>query len=121
MVDVAQGATRLPSLVVACSRGSRVRLQINIRLLIITLVVLVVFGAAFHAVHVWQVDRNVASLLAYAREAKKNGKIDRSMSLYEQYLKLQPKDLDVYEEYALEFDAAAQSLQDHGQVARLLE
>ena len=48
---------------------SRVRRQLNFRILLITLVVLVAFGAAFYGVHAWQVDRNVASLLAYARQA----------------------------------------------------
>jgi tetratricopeptide (TPR) repeat protein len=95
--------------------------RLNYRLLLITLAVLGVFAVAFHALHLWQAGRNVTSLLAYAREAKKEKKIDQALSLYEQYLKLVPKDLDVQEEFARELDEVSESPQDRGRVVTLYE
>jgi predicted Zn-dependent protease len=98
-----------------------VRRQLNIRVLLIALAVLLGFAALFHGLHVWQFDRNVASLLAYAREAKKEKKIDQSLNLYEQYLKHVPKDFDVQEEYVLALEGVSQSAQDRNHVVSLLE
>ncbi len=45
------------------------RRQLNVRLLLVTLGIVVVVAGAFHAVHLWQVDRHVNSILDYARSA----------------------------------------------------
>lgn len=97
------------------------RRKLNIRLLLITLVLLLVCGGAFHALHVWQVDRNVTSLLSYAREAAKAKKYDQAISLYDQYLKMVPNDFDVQEELANHLDDLATAPRDHARVAALYE
>ena len=97
------------------------RRKLNVRLLLITLAILIACGGAFHALHVWQVDRNVASLLAYAREATKAKKYDQAFSLYDQYLKQVPNDFDVQEELAKELDELSVSPRDRIRVVALYE
>jgi Tfp pilus assembly protein PilF len=98
-----------------------VRRKLNVRVFAITLGVLLVGGAAFHALHGVQVQRNAASLLDYARRAKAEKKVAAALELFSQYLRLAPADLDAVEEYALELDATARNFADSGRFVHLVE
>jgi predicted Zn-dependent protease len=98
-----------------------VRRQLNVRLLLVTLGIVVVVAGAFHAVHLWQVDRHVNSILDYARSAKAEKKTDQSISLYEQYLKAVPANLDVQEELADLLHGTAETPRDRNRVAAMYE
>ena len=97
------------------------RRYFNPRPLLILLGVIAVVAGSLHLLHLYQVDRNVASLLDYARQAKAEKKPQDALKHYLTYLKNRPNDLDAKTEYALAYDEVAVGIEQKSMAIKLLE
>ena len=80
------------------------RQTLNIKLAAIVIGVLLVAGVGVHFLHGFQLQRNAYRLLDLADQAVKDGKDEKALAYYEQYLNLAPEDVDTVQKYALVLD-----------------
>lgn len=74
--------------------------QVNLRLIILGVVVVVLGLGGVFALHEWQVFRNADSLLTLARERVDEGRGDEAIAIYARYIGLRPVDGPAHAEYA---------------------
>ncbi len=67
--------------------------RLNIKLLLVSLVVVIVFGVGVFAVHAYQMSRSSDSLLKRAESAKTSGNMPQALWYYRRYLSYNPTDL----------------------------
>ena len=75
--------------------------RLNIKLLLVSLVVVIVFGVGVFAVHAYQMSRSSDSLLKRAESAKTSGNMPQALWYYRRYLSYNPTDLQRGAECAL--------------------
>jgi tetratricopeptide (TPR) repeat protein len=81
---------------------------LNVRLLIISVVLLIVGGGILYGWRTWQVSRNASTLLTQAELAEKEGDLKQAANWYHQYLKFRPGDVDVIVRRALAYDSTVE-------------
>ncbi|MBI2804433.1 MAG: tetratricopeptide repeat protein [Planctomycetes bacterium] len=97
------------------------RRKLNVKLVAIVFGGLLVVGAAVHFVHGYQLARNAHRLLERADDARGENDLDRALTLYDQYLKFVPNDVETVQKYARALDQRARSGDERVQVVLKME
>ncbi|MBM4073442.1 MAG: tetratricopeptide repeat protein [Planctomycetes bacterium] len=85
------------------------RIRLNVRLLIGTLLVLALAGTGIHFLHAYQIKRNAGLLLKQVDRAVEEGKPDLAATLLDWYLTFEPTDTEALAKHGLLLEKLART------------
>lgn len=96
-------------------------ITVNFRFLIIVCVIVAVVSTGSHVLHRYQVHSMADVYLRLAEKAKKEGDDERATSYYRNYLRLNPDDRAILEEYSLLYYRTAKNPREKTRAVFILE
>ena len=97
------------------------RRRLNVRLVLILLVSIILFGAGVHTLHGVQVERSAVLLQQRAERAEKAGNLDEAEQYWKRYLGYEPADTEALIQYGQILDQKAESYGEQLQAMFALE